>query len=1098
MNQSSKLYYWLFTMLLAIVLLASLLSPVLHFPLVSADTNTDGILWGNTSHPAIDIPSVSENVPNSTLVAPGNINDLTPQQSTTGPTPPPGVEPKVITRLDQMGGASEKTLSVPGYTWRHGCGPTSLGMVIGYYDVYYYPDLIPGDAATQTEDVNQAIASQRSAADPGHYEDYVLPIDSSATGLLPDKSELPLGDEHANDCIADFMKTSWSSRGIYYGWSWSNDIGPAFVSYMNHMNHDYIASYNEYFMGSNLTWDILTGEIDNNRPMVFLVDSNADGMTDHFVTVVGYRDTPTKQYGCLDTWAPANVIRWCDFKAMANGQAFGIWGGDSFSIYSDELTVTSVNPNQGFRGESLENVAITGSGFNGANGVEFGSGITVNDFTVDSSTHITTDITIDAAATTGTRDVLVTTPGGTGTLNNGFTINQGPITILTASDGAAYDYFGYSVAISGDTAIVGACLDNVGANMDQGSAYVFVRNGTTWSQQVRLTASNGAAYDYFGYSVAISGDTAIVGACLDDVGTNMDKGSAYIFVRTGTTWSQQAQLTVSDGTAGDEFGISVAISEDTAIIGAPDDDVGANGYQGSAYVFVRTGTTWSQQAQLTASDGAAGDEFGYSVAISGDTAIVGACLDDVGTNMDKGSAYVFVRTGTIWSQQAQLTASDGAAGDEFGYSVAISGDTAIIGAPDDDVGANGYQGSAYVFVRTGTTWSQQAQLTASDGDTDDYFGHSVAVSVDTAIVGACLDNVRANGYQDSAYVFLRNGTTWSQQAHLIASDGAAGDEFGISVAVSGDTAVVGAFWDDVGTNVDQGSAYIYDGLNNNPVLAAPTNVYASDGSYSDKVQISWTSVSGATGYKVFRSTTNSTGTTAQIGTATVSPYDDTTAVAGTTYYYWIKATNASGDSSFSSSDSGWRTEVAAPYTSGHNPADSANSVPVDTNIVVHVLDDGSGVDQSTIVMTVEGTVVTPAITGSSSDYTLTYDPPADFGYLQVVDVTIDASDLASNAMTQDAYSFITAALLMEGDVNLDGHVTITDAMLISRFKAGLLILTDDQLQCADTTDDGNVSIADAMHISQWLVDPDGSLGVLFKPLWESPADDSMLQPVPKS
>jgi hypothetical protein len=235
-----------------------------------------------------------------------------------------------------------------------------------------------------------------------------------------------------------------------------------------------------------------------------------------------------------------------------------------------------------------------------------------------------------------------------------------PESKLTAGDGAAYDAFGGSVAINGDTAIVGACYDDVGANSDQGSAYVFVRSGTAWTQQAQLTAGDGAAGDHFGKSVAISGDTAIVGADDADVGANIDQGSAYVFVRSGTAWTQQAQLTAGDGAAGDLFGASVAISGDTAIVGAYDDDVGANSDQGSAYVFVRSGTTWTQQAQLTAGDGAAGDAFGKSVAISGDTAIVGAGYDDVGANSDQGSAYVFVRSGTAWSQQAKLTAGDGA------------------------------------------------------------------------------------------------------------------------------------------------------------------------------------------------------------------------------------------------------------------------------------------------------------------------------------------------------------------------------------------------------------------------------------------------------
>jgi len=381
---------------------------------------------------------------------------------------------------------------------------------------------------------------------------------------------------------------------------------------------------------------------------------------------------------------------------------------------------------------------------------------------------------------------------------------------VIASDGAAEDYFGVSVALSGDTALVGAYGDDVGANSNQGSAYVFTRSGTTWTQQGKLTASDGAADDLFGYSVALSGDTALVGAVLDDVGVNIDQGSAYVFTRSGTTWTQQGKLTASDGTDEDRFGYSVALSGDTALVGAWRDDVGANYDQGSAYVFTRSGTTWTPQGKLTASDGEAGDIFGNSVALSGDTALVGAEYDHVGANSDQGSVYVFTRSGTTWTQQGKLTASDGAAGDYFGISVALSGDTALVGAYLDNVGANMWQGSAYVFTRSGTTWTQQGKLTASDGAAEDRFGISVALSGDTALVGAYLDDVGANIYQGSAYVFTRSGATWTQQGKLTASDGAADELFGVSVALSGDTALVGADSDTVGANSDQGSAYFYD------------------------------------------------------------------------------------------------------------------------------------------------------------------------------------------------------------------------------------------------------------------------------------------------
>ncbi|MFA6044264.1 MAG: FG-GAP repeat protein, partial [Phycisphaerales bacterium] len=403
---------------------------------------------------------------------------------------------------------------------------------------------------------------------------------------------------------------------------------------------------------------------------------------------------------------------------------------------------------------------------------------------------------------------------------------------LTASDGLAGDQFGVSVAISGDTAIVCASFDDVGANIDQGSAYVFVRIGTTWTQQAKLTAADGAANDRFGRSVAISGDTVIVGAWLDDVGANADQGSAYVFARSGTTWTQQAKLTAADGAAADEFGISVAVSGNTAIVGAFLDDVGPNADQGSAYVFIRTGAAWTQQAKLTAADGAAADQFGLSVALSGDTAIVGASADDVGANANQGSAYIFVRAGTAWSQQAQLIAADGAANDQLGSSIALSGDTAIVGAQNDTIGSNASQGSAYVFVRSGTAWTQQAKLTAIDGAFADVFGNSVAISGDMAVVGAVVDDIGANTNQGSAWVFSRIGSKWiGPDLTLTASDGAASDSFGISVAISGDTAIVGANGDDIGANLDQGSAYVF--VRNGTTWTQQAKLTASDGAAND-------------------------------------------------------------------------------------------------------------------------------------------------------------------------------------------------------------------------------------------------------------------------
>ena len=390
---------------------------------------------------------------------------------------------------------------------------------------------------------------------------------------------------------------------------------------------------------------------------------------------------------------------------------------------------------------------------------------------------------------------------------------------LKASNTDADDNFGYSVAVAGDTVVIGAPGESssaTGVNGNQldnsafhaGAVYVFVRNGSSWSQQAYFKASNtgGGNGDYnsgdrFGHSVAVSGDTVVVGApgeSSSSTGVNgnpssnaaASSGAAYVFVRNGTNWSQQAYLKASNtggGTSywdGDQFGNSVAVSGDTVVVGAYQEDsnaTGVNGNQsdnsatssGAAYVFVRGGTTWSQQAYLKASDTGAYGQFGYFVAVSADTVVVGA---------NTGTAYVFVRGGTSWSQQAYLLASSPG---YPGNSVAVDGDTVVVGAPGSLVLTNGvYQqqaGGAYVFVRAGTTWSRQTILRAADSQVNYGFGASVGVSGDMLMVGSGYSNIY------SASVFTRSGTRWSGQKYFNGSYG-----FGSAVAVSGDLAVVGS------------------------------------------------------------------------------------------------------------------------------------------------------------------------------------------------------------------------------------------------------------------------------------------------------------------
>jgi len=413
-------------------------------------------------------------------------------------------------------------------------------------------------------------------------------------------------------------------------------------------------------------------------------------------------------------------------------------------------------------------------------------------------------------------------------INNAFAITE---TKIIPSDGAERDQFGYSVSIDGDTAIVGALNDDDAGVSDAGSAYIFTRSGTEWTQAVKLTASDAAAGDLFGYSVSIDGDTAIVGAINDDDDdAGIQSGSAYIFTRSGTEWTQAVKLTASDAAASDWFGDSVSIDGDTAIVGARGGD--------SAYIFTRSGTEWTQAAKLTASDGAAGDWFGVFVSIDGDTAIVGAVKDDDAGVRDAGSAYIFTRSGTEWTQAVKLTASDAAASDWFGHFVSIDGDTAIVGAVNDDDAGVRDAGSAYIFTRSGTEWTQAVKLTASDAAAGDQFGYFVSIDGDTAIVGAINDD-DAGTSSGSAYIFTRSGTEWTQAAKLTASDAAAYDWFGISVSIDGDTAIVGALRDDDAGNWS-GSAYIYEITTDTiPPMIGPVSDIIQDATGTDGVTINY-------------------------------------------------------------------------------------------------------------------------------------------------------------------------------------------------------------------------------------------------------------------
>ena len=374
---------------------------------------------------------------------------------------------------------------------------------------------------------------------------------------------------------------------------------------------------------------------------------------------------------------------------------------------------------------------------------------------------------------------------------------------------AANDAFGCSVAVSGTTAVVGVPNKAVNGLTGAGTAYVYVRSASGWTRQAKLTAGDAAADDYFGLSVAVSGNTAVVGAYGKTVNGFTIAGAVYVFTRSGSTWKQQAKLTADDAAHFDDFGLSVAISGDTIVVGAGDKAANSLTDAGAAYVFTRSGSNWSQKAELIPSDAAAYDQFGWSVAISGHSVVVGAGNKTANSISASGVVYVFTGSGSSWTQQTELTAADPKANAAFGRFVALAGDTVVIGAPTYNMGSLGWAGAAYVFVRSGATWSQQAKLISPNPIAMGQFGSSVAVSGESALVGASTESVGALAGAGKAYLFCRSGTSWTRQLSLSAPDPAASDLFGSAVGLAGTTALVGADNKTVSTAAAAGAAYAF-------------------------------------------------------------------------------------------------------------------------------------------------------------------------------------------------------------------------------------------------------------------------------------------------
>lgn len=377
---------------------------------------------------------------------------------------------------------------------------------------------------------------------------------------------------------------------------------------------------------------------------------------------------------------------------------------------------------------------------------------------------------------------------------------------VTATDWVAGDLYGYSLVMTPNTVFVAAAHAMIGGNANAGAVYVYKKSDGAWDQVQKLTASDGAAGDEFGISISVSGNTLLVGSVLHGV-----HGAAYVFKDYGGTWTQSQEFTASDAGG---FGFMVRLHQGTAVIGAP----GTNDFTGNAYVFTRHNGVWSQAAELNPSDGAPGDYFGKSVGISGNTIIIGQFLPSSYTQV--GSAYVFTKSGNTWIQTQKLTPSVTQPGEGFGSALAMSGSTALITAVNQQVGSFNF-GAVYVFKKSGGTWSQTQILTGDDNFGPNGTGRRIAMHGDTAIVGAPVASLSGFlSFEGAAYVFTRSGNTWSLEKTLTANDASPGQFFGSAVGLSANGAIAGAIPDFDGA-AGPDAAYIFGPINLGVTDSAP-------------------------------------------------------------------------------------------------------------------------------------------------------------------------------------------------------------------------------------------------------------------------------------
>ena len=379
------------------------------------------------------------------------------------------------------------------------------------------------------------------------------------------------------------------------------------------------------------------------------------------------------------------------------------------------------------------------------------------------------------------------------------------VQILTASDVAPDDQFGHSVFLHNNRVVVGA--------PEKGAAYVFDWDGTTWSEVAKITPLIAQADSKFGGSVSLYEDRILVGAWGEDVSGEIDQGAAYLFDWDGVQWNETAKLTGEDSNEGDRFGWSVSVYGDRAIIGAPHHTMDGFLHEGGAFLFEWDATTWSQTGQWYNSNGYPGDQFGYSVSMEGNRALIGEPFHNFYGIEGHGIAHLIEWTGTAWTGVAVLVPEDGQEGDNFGHSVALDGELLVIGARGDDVMGVSDAGSAYLFEFQGTGWFERAQVYENNPGDTHYFGSSVAISNRRIFAGVeqgdkvLADITQVDG-SGTGYVFQLEDHV--EGTALTASDGDVGDNFGYSISLHNDRAIVGAFSDYVNPFLVGGAAYIYE------------------------------------------------------------------------------------------------------------------------------------------------------------------------------------------------------------------------------------------------------------------------------------------------